>query len=224
MALDAVFLLQCLQFYVRYLDQSSHDDVKNLGRALCPTCHGAADNYILRDLMMLENQLPLFLMKMLLELQLGSKAKAEERLSILLKLVYQELSPFVFKVPENSYLHINERGHLLEDLYSAIASPLSNYRKPDAPYPADISTVTPIRTRSAVSDGVRHTFFISVRLSVQAQLRKNHPLKSYRPRVRNWLLHLWPNCTLPESHSLQLMAISPQYYLIRKLPFFISQS
>jgi len=148
MALDATFLLECLQFYVRHADKSSHVDVKQLGRVLHPTGTGSTHNSIFRDLMMLENQLPLFLLQNLLELQLGSKAKAEERLSSLLKLVCQELSPFSFKLPENSNLHINERGHVLEVLYYAVV-PVSSSQIPnsteegnDAPDTEDMSTVT----------------------------------------------------------------------------------
>jgi len=148
MALDATFLLECLQFYVRHADKSSDVDVKQLGRVLHPTGTGSTHNSVFRDLMMLENQLPLFLLQNLLELQLGSKAKAEERLSSLLRLVCQELSPFSFKLPENSNLHINERGHVLEVLYYAVV-PISSSQIPnsteegnDAPDTEDMSTVT----------------------------------------------------------------------------------
>lgn len=126
MALDATFLLECLQFYVRHADKSSDIDIKQLGRVLHPTGTGSTHNSIFRDLMMLENQLPLFLLQNLLELQLGSKAKAEERLSSLLRLVCQELSPFSFKLPEDTKLHINEKGHVLEVLYYAIVPASSN--------------------------------------------------------------------------------------------------
>jgi len=148
MALDATFLLECLQFYVRHADKSSDVDVKQLGRVLHPTGTGSTHNSVFRDLMMLENQLPLFLLQNLLGLQLGSKAKAEERLSSLLRLVCQELSPFSFKLPENSNLHINERGHVLEVLYYAVV-PISSSQIPnsteegnDAPDTEDMSTVT----------------------------------------------------------------------------------
>ena len=152
MALDAVFLLECLQFYVRHTDKISHTaDVKPLGRVLDSTGTSASHNSILRDLMKLENQLPLFLLEKLLELQLGSKDKAEERLSSLLSLAFQELSPFSFKLqPQNSNLRINGRGQMLEVLYYCIV-PLSNNQTPIrsenekyAPYPEDISNVTPI--------------------------------------------------------------------------------
>jgi hypothetical protein len=121
-----------LQFYVRQADENSDVDVKQLGRVLDPTGTSAAHNSIVRDLMMLENQLPLFLLQKLLELQLGSEAKAEERLCTLLRLLCQELSPFTFKLPEDSKIHTTERGHILEVLYYAIV-PVSNNEDPNIP-------------------------------------------------------------------------------------------
>jgi len=100
MALDAAFLLECLQFYARHAEQSSDADVKQMGRVLHHSGTSAAHNSVLRDLMMLENQLPLFLLQKLLELQKCSKAEAEETLCRLVSLVCEELSPFSFKLPE----------------------------------------------------------------------------------------------------------------------------
>ena len=68
MALDAIFLLECLQFYVRHPDKKFHKSVKPLGRVLDSTGTAATHNSILRDLMMLKNQLPLFLLRKLFEL------------------------------------------------------------------------------------------------------------------------------------------------------------
>lgn len=130
MALDAAFLLECLQFYVGQTDQNSDVDVKQLGRILDPSGNSAAHNSIVRDLMMLENQLPLFLLQKILELQLGSEAKAEESLCTLLSLVCKEFSPFSFKLPEDSKIHTIERGHILEVLYYAIV-PVPKNQDPD---------------------------------------------------------------------------------------------
>lgn len=132
MALDATFLLECLQFYVRRADQNSDMDVKQLGRILDPTGTSAAHNSIVRDLMMLENQLPLFLLQKLLALQLGSEAKVKERLSTLLRFVCQELSPFTFKLPKDSKIHTIEGGHVLEVLYYAIVT-VPNIEDPNIP-------------------------------------------------------------------------------------------
>ncbi|GLJ35879.1 hypothetical protein SUGI_0720100 [Cryptomeria japonica] len=123
MALDASFVLECLQFYVKQADQaSSHvsSDVKQLGRVLDPYGRSATHNAIMRDLSMLENQIPLFLLQKLLEMQLVSQDKAEERLYNLLSLACDELSPFMFKMPESSRLSIKERAHILEVLYYSI--------------------------------------------------------------------------------------------------------
>ncbi|GLJ35897.1 hypothetical protein SUGI_0720310 [Cryptomeria japonica] len=68
MALDASFVLECLQFYVKQADQSSKElasEVKQLGRVLDPSGRSATHNAIMRNLMMLENQVPLFLLQKL---------------------------------------------------------------------------------------------------------------------------------------------------------------
>ncbi|XP_057837102.1 putative UPF0481 protein At3g02645 [Cryptomeria japonica] len=108
MALDASFLLDCLQYYVKRADRISSQV--------------ATHNAIMRDLMMLENQLPLFLLQKLLEMQLGSEDNAEERLCNLVTLVCQELSPFMLRKRDSSRLYIKERGHILEALYYSIVS------------------------------------------------------------------------------------------------------
>ena len=58
MALDAAFVLECLQFYVKQAEEKNqqvHREVKQLGRVLDPSGRSAAHNAIMRDLMMLEN-------------------------------------------------------------------------------------------------------------------------------------------------------------------------
>ncbi|GLJ35860.1 hypothetical protein SUGI_0719760 [Cryptomeria japonica] len=123
MALDASFVLDCLQFQVERADQpssqvSSHG--KLLGRVLDPTGRSAIHNAIIRDLMMLENQLPLFLLQKLLEMELGSQDKAEERLCKLVTRACREWSPFMLKMRDSSRLRIKERGHILEVFYYSI--------------------------------------------------------------------------------------------------------
>ena len=116
---------------MRRANKTPDTDFKLLGRVLDLSGTSAAHNSIVRDLMMLENQLPLFLLQKLLELQMGSKVKADERLSRLLRLVCQEFSPFTFKLPDNSNFYINERGHVLEVLYYAIVPSVSNNQNPN---------------------------------------------------------------------------------------------
>ncbi|GLJ35825.1 hypothetical protein SUGI_0719290 [Cryptomeria japonica] len=123
MALDTSFVLECLHFYTEQPDQASSQvfsRVKSLGGLLDPSGRSATHNEIMRDLMKLENQLPLFLLQKLLEMQLGSQDMAEERLCNLVRIACEEWSPFMFKIPESSRLRIKERGHILEVLYYSI--------------------------------------------------------------------------------------------------------
>ena len=79
MALDASFVLECLQFYVTRADMASSQmpsKVKRLGPVLDPSRRRTTHNAIMRDLMMLENQIPLFHLQKLLEIHLGSEDKA----------------------------------------------------------------------------------------------------------------------------------------------------
>ncbi|GLJ25735.1 hypothetical protein SUGI_0492660 [Cryptomeria japonica] len=123
MALDAAFVLECLQFYAKQADKTSQEvssEVKQLGNVLDPSGRSAAHNAIMKDLMMLENQIPLFVLRKLLEMQLLSEAGAEERLCNMVTLACKELSPFMFKMPETSKLQIKDRGHILEVLYYSL--------------------------------------------------------------------------------------------------------
>ncbi|GLJ35902.1 hypothetical protein SUGI_0720360 [Cryptomeria japonica] len=123
MALDASFVLECLQFYVKQADQSSKEvssEVKRLTRVLDPSGRSATHNAIMRDLMMLENQVPLFLLQKLLQMQSGSIDKAEERLCNVVGAACEELSPFMFKMPDSSRLPVKERGHVLEVLHYSV--------------------------------------------------------------------------------------------------------
>ncbi|GLJ35873.1 hypothetical protein SUGI_0719980 [Cryptomeria japonica] len=123
MALDASFLLECLHFQVKQADQASPNvssQVKRLGKVLDASGRSAIHNTIMRDLMMLENQLPLFLLQKLLEMQLGSQDKAEERLCNMMTRACKEWSPFMLKMPDSTRLRIKERSHILEMLYYSI--------------------------------------------------------------------------------------------------------
>ncbi|GLJ35886.1 hypothetical protein SUGI_0720180 [Cryptomeria japonica] len=116
MALDACFVLECLHFLAKPAYQDSSEGIQ-VAKCLDPFGRSATHNAILRDVTMLENQVPLFLLQKLLEIQLGSKDMAEERLSNLVRLACIEFSPYFFNVPDSSRLRITERSHILEALY-----------------------------------------------------------------------------------------------------------
>ncbi|GLJ35849.1 hypothetical protein SUGI_0719610 [Cryptomeria japonica] len=140
MALDGSFVLECLQFYLKQADRTSSEvssQVKPLGRVVDISRRSETHNAIMRDLMMLENQLPLFLLQKLLEMQLGSQDKAEERLCNLVTLACKDWSPFMLKMRDSSRLLIKERGHILEELYysivAAVAMDDTIFKKNDDP-------------------------------------------------------------------------------------------
>ncbi|KAH9289472.1 hypothetical protein KI387_033589 [Taxus chinensis] len=150
MALDASFLLECLEFYSVKHNQADEasSQVKQLGRVLDPSGRSATHNAIKRDLMMLENQVPLFLLQKLLEMESGCGEKAEKMFRNLVTLACEELSPFMFKMCESSRLRIHERGHLLEALYySLVPAP----RHIDDTNPKAEEQVAPPNTRALES-------------------------------------------------------------------------
>lgn len=124
MALDACFVFECLQLYVRKADEAPSpvpQKLKQLGNVLDRSGTSATYNATIRDLMMLENQIPLFLLEKLLQKQLGYAENEEKRLCNLIRLVCSELSPFKFKL-----LRTKERGHILEVLNYSLVLPSTN--------------------------------------------------------------------------------------------------
>ncbi|CAH1423017.1 unnamed protein product [Lactuca virosa] len=118
MAVDMAFLLEFLRVYsikeqrrtLEKVTSSMSHLVDASGKKLC---HMA----ILRDLVMVENQIPLFLMKTMLEHNLrdNEKKSAAETLKLMLMGLYHELSPF--KEQELPDIDIDDCDHLLDFLY-----------------------------------------------------------------------------------------------------------
>ncbi|KAG6390813.1 hypothetical protein SASPL_148558 [Salvia splendens] len=78
-----------------------------------------AHNSILRDMLMLENQIPLFVMRTLLELHFCSKETADQNLLTILTSMSIDLSPF--KAAEKAEMAaVREYAHVLDFLYHFI--------------------------------------------------------------------------------------------------------
>ncbi|KAL1551342.1 putative UPF0481 protein [Salvia divinorum] len=78
-----------------------------------------AHNSILRDMLMLENQIPLFVMRMLLELHFSSQETADQALLAILTSMSRDLSPF--KAAEKAETTaVREYAHVLDFLYHFI--------------------------------------------------------------------------------------------------------
>ncbi|XP_004491977.1 putative UPF0481 protein At3g02645 [Cicer arietinum] len=120
MVVDASFLLEFLQVYtiqdetmiVSFSSRMSHL-VDYGGRKL-------AHNAILKDIVMLENQIPLFILRKMLEFKFESIELADDMLISMFIGLYKEISPF--KMVEHDYLDIvvSECSHLLDFLYYMI--------------------------------------------------------------------------------------------------------
>ncbi|XP_075100936.1 putative UPF0481 protein At3g02645 [Nicotiana tabacum] len=123
MAVDASFLLEFLQIYAiregkiltRVSSRMSHL-VDIAGRK-------SAHNAILRDLIMLENQIPLFILRKMLEFQFSSLELADNMLVCILTGFCKELSPFQM-VDDFPIIQITECVHLLDFLYQFIVPKL----------------------------------------------------------------------------------------------------
>ncbi|XP_034902224.1 putative UPF0481 protein At3g02645 [Populus alba] len=127
MAIDASFLLEFLQIYAvkegivftRVSSRMSHL-VDYAGRK-------SAHNAILRDMVMLENQIPLFVLRKILEVQLPSLEMADDTLLSMLVGFYKEISPFktLEDIPK---INISQCAHLLDYLYDVI---VPNFEAPE---------------------------------------------------------------------------------------------
>ncbi|RVW67329.1 putative UPF0481 protein [Vitis vinifera] len=119
MAIDASFLLEFLQVYsikagwllTRVSSRMSHL-VDYAGTK-------SAHNAILRDMVMVENQIPLFVLRKVLELQFPTLDQADDMLRSMLAGFGEDLCPFRMK-EDLTRIHVEEQAHLLDFLYHII--------------------------------------------------------------------------------------------------------
>ncbi|KAL3819164.1 hypothetical protein ACJIZ3_005069 [Penstemon smallii] len=102
MAVDSSFLLEFLQIFVKESKISS------------------ADNGIIKDILMLENQIPLFSLTKMLEFQLGSLDEAKNTLYAMLMTFCKEILPFKMTQELNNVHEVMSCAHLLDLLYLLI--------------------------------------------------------------------------------------------------------
>uniref|UniRef100_A0A9I9DFH9 Uncharacterized protein n=2 Tax=Cucumis melo TaxID=3656 RepID=A0A9I9DFH9_CUCME len=119
MAIDASFLLEFLHVYA--------GKFKILQRVPSRMSHlmdhagtKPAHNAVLRDIIMLENQIPLFVLRKMMEFQFESSQQSDEILLSMMIGLFTELSPFntTDGIPE---IQISDCAHLLDFLYQMIA-------------------------------------------------------------------------------------------------------
>jgi len=101
MAIDASFLLEFLQEGTKIPRKKSFH------------------NTLLRDVVMLENQIPLFVLRKMLELRFSSLEAADETLVLKIIGLFKEISPFKI-MEEYQNIQVSKRAHLLDLLYHMI--------------------------------------------------------------------------------------------------------
>ncbi|KAF3450929.1 hypothetical protein FNV43_RR07018 [Rhamnella rubrinervis] len=123
MAIDASFLLEFLSVYAVKEGKSLSRLSSRMSHLVDYAGRKSAHNAILRDMVMLENQIPLFVLRKMLEFQFSSLEAADDVLFSMLKGFCKELSPFKM-VEDLPKLLVSECAHLLDFLYDMVTPKL----------------------------------------------------------------------------------------------------
>ncbi|XP_062227519.1 putative UPF0481 protein At3g02645 [Phragmites australis] len=120
MLVDGAFLLEFLQIYAVAADEGDGRVLRRVSSRMAHLVDFAgrksAHYLILRDMLMLENQIPLFLLRKILEPQCASADEAGELLARMVTGLMKELCPF--KMMDNfPVVDVGKHSHLLELLY-----------------------------------------------------------------------------------------------------------
>ncbi|KAJ6949369.1 hypothetical protein NC651_003388 [Populus alba x Populus x berolinensis] len=119
MAIDASFLLEFLQVYDLRGPKMLSEVSSGMHHFLEYSYRKSSCNAILRDIVMLENQIPLFTLRKVLEFRFLSLESADDMLYSMLMGSCKELSPFKTMVGL-PVARVSEHAHLLDFLYHII--------------------------------------------------------------------------------------------------------
>ncbi|CAI9786931.1 unnamed protein product [Fraxinus pennsylvanica] len=119
MVVDASFLFEFLQVCAVGKGKVPTNVPSRMSHLVELAANKAANNAIFRDLIMLENQIPLFVLRELLEFQFSSLELADDWLLSMLIGLSKDLSPFKM-VEEFPKLQLMECAHLLDFAYRVI--------------------------------------------------------------------------------------------------------
>lgn len=129
MAVDASFMLEFLQVYAIQEGDKVPGISSRMSHLVDYAGRKSAHNAILRDIVMLENQIPLFVLQKMMEFKSSSLEAAENELLLMILGLFRELSPFKM-MTEYPNIDISECAHLLEFCY-AVLVPKSDTQQPD---------------------------------------------------------------------------------------------
>ncbi|KAF9613823.1 hypothetical protein IFM89_011992 [Coptis chinensis] len=118
MAVDISFLLEFLQTYAIKEGKMLTKVSSKMSHLVDHAGWKSADTTILRDIIMLENQIPLFLLRKALEYENSSLEVGDEVLSLMLAGLCRELSPF--NIADLQGVQVSDIAHLLDFLFQVI--------------------------------------------------------------------------------------------------------
>ncbi|CAK8540827.1 unnamed protein product [Lathyrus sativus] len=126
MVVDASFLLEFLQVYTIEDETMILSVSSRMSHLIDYGGRKLGHNVILKDIVMLENQIPLFILRKMLEFKFASLELGDDMLFLMFIGLYKEISPF--KLVERDYpnIVISERAHLLDFLYNMIVPSLND--------------------------------------------------------------------------------------------------
>ncbi|XP_027351438.1 putative UPF0481 protein At3g02645 [Abrus precatorius] len=123
MAIDASFLLEFLHVYTIQDETIMPGVSSRMSHLVDYTGRKVAHNAILKDTVMLENQIPLFVLRKMLEFKFSSLELADDMLFSMLIGLFKELSPFKV-IEEYPEIIVSECAHLLDFLYAMMVPKL----------------------------------------------------------------------------------------------------
>ncbi|CAJ1951345.1 unnamed protein product [Sphenostylis stenocarpa] len=128
MTVDASFLLEFLQVFAMQEGEKVQRVSSSMSHLVDYAGKKSAHNAILRDFVMLENQIPLFVLRKMLEFKFSSLEAADDMLSLMFIGLFKEISPFKM-MEEYPNIQVSESLHLLDFLYDVIVPKLE--QQPD---------------------------------------------------------------------------------------------
>ncbi|KAK7389504.1 hypothetical protein VNO78_24606 [Psophocarpus tetragonolobus] len=128
MTVDASFLLEFLQVYAMHEGAKVQRISSSMSHLVDYAGKKSAHNALLRDIVMLENQIPLFVLRKMLEFRFSSLEAADDMLMLMFIGLFKEISPFKM-MEEYPNIQVSESVHLLDFLYDVIVPKLE--QQPD---------------------------------------------------------------------------------------------
>ncbi|XP_004492405.1 putative UPF0481 protein At3g02645 [Cicer arietinum] len=122
MIVDASFLLELLQFYAMQ-EGAKKVILSKMSNLVDYGGRKSAHNEILRDLVMLENQIPLCVLRKMLKFKFSSKEASDEMLVLMLLGLFKEISPFKM-IEDVPNIKVSQIAHLLDFFYNMIVPKL----------------------------------------------------------------------------------------------------